>query len=145
MERTVSRKASSTPSQFSLSSCFTSCCLPLTAAETAGLETYLHPIVWLIHGQQIARGTSNTQAGQITPGEESTARPQCSASSSLHAAKLRIRVTGMTQTRIKASLTNARVHSGCLYGFLHTHVVWAKPLKPHRHSTGSSCAWTESF
>lgn len=79
MERAISYKASSTPSQLSLPSCFTSCCLPLAAAETAGRETYLHPTVWLIHGQQIARGTSNTQPVQIISSEARAARPQGTA------------------------------------------------------------------
>lgn len=117
MERTVSCKASLTPSQFSLSSHFTSCCLPLSAAETAGQETCLHPTVWLIHSQQIARGTSNTQAGQIIPSEESTARPQCTASNSLHTVILWIQVTGMTQTCINTSLTKAWFHSNCLNSY----------------------------
>lgn len=84
----MSYKASLATSQFSLSSCFTICCLPLSAAESAGQETYLHPAVWLIHSQHIARGTSNLQAGQIIAGEEGAARPQRVASNSVHAVML---------------------------------------------------------
>lgn len=94
MERIVSCKCSLSPSPFPLSSCFAGCCLPLSATETAGQEAYLHPAVWLMHGQQMARGTGNTQAARIIPGEGSTARPQGTASSSLHTGILRAQGEG---------------------------------------------------
>lgn len=107
MERTVSSKYSLSPSPFPLSSCFAGCCLPLSAAETAGQEAYLHPAVWLMHGQQMARGTGNTQAARIIPGEGSTARPQGTASSSLHTGDTPSTRRGMTQTCINTTLTRA--------------------------------------
>lgn len=137
-ERAVSWKVSVTPSQF-LSSChFTGCCLPPWAVETAGEKTYLHPAAWLIHGQQIARGTSNTQAGQTIPSEESTARPQRSLQLTPCCNPGNIS-NETTLACVNTSLTKAWFRSSCRSGgFLYTCIVWAGCSNP------TSAALTQS-